>query len=85
MNDRGWAWDVYPRSSSNPMVATGQSSSQRGARVVVETVLAEKDSAAWGLTIGPAGETDVCRRGREDGTFVWRPLFCEPEPAIIGQ
>lgn len=72
----GFAWDVYPRISSRPMVAQGHSSTQDKARAAVEQALGDEDTAAWGVVISPWGKTEVCRRNGEGG-FAWRPLFPE--------
>lgn len=44
-----WAWSVYPRLSSSPMVATGMTSEPEKARKDVETVLGTDDGAGWGV------------------------------------
>lgn len=77
MSDRGWAWEVHPVNTGSVIVANGQSGSEDKARAYVEDTLDREAGAAWGMVLGPAGQNDVCRRGQETGTFVWKPTFAE--------
>lgn len=44
-----WVWSVYPRLSSNPMVAAGITDKPDKARGDVEDVLGTDEGAAWGV------------------------------------
>jgi hypothetical protein len=44
-----WAWSVYPRLSTNPMVAAGITDEPAKARVEVESILGTDEGAAWGI------------------------------------
>src|SRR5690242_11912922 len=44
-----WEWSVYPRLSSNPMVAAGITDEPDKARGEVEAVLGADDGAGWGV------------------------------------
>jgi hypothetical protein len=44
-----WAWSVYPRLSTNPMVAAGITDKPDRARGEVESVLGADEGAAWGI------------------------------------
>jgi hypothetical protein len=44
-----WEWWVYPRLSSNPMVAAGITDEPGRARGEVESVLGADEAAAWGM------------------------------------
>jgi hypothetical protein len=44
-----WAWSVYPRLSSSPMVAAGMTSEREKARKDVETMLGADEGAGWGV------------------------------------
>lgn len=80
MSDRGWAWEVHPAKTNAAMIAIGQSGDEGKARAHVQEILAAEDGAGWGMILGPGGQTDMCRRGHQRGTFAWRPLWPhEPE------
>jgi hypothetical protein len=44
-----WEWSVYPRLSSNPMVAAGITDEQDRARGEVELMLGADEGAGWGM------------------------------------
>ena len=44
-----WEWSVYPRLSSNPMVAAGITDKPDRARGEVETVPGADEAAGWGM------------------------------------
>jgi hypothetical protein len=44
-----WEWSVYPRLSSNPMVAAGITDEPGRARSEVELVLGTDEGAGWGM------------------------------------
>ncbi len=44
-----WEWSVYPRLSSNPMVAAGITDEPERARGDVEEALGADDGAGWGM------------------------------------
>jgi hypothetical protein len=44
-----WEWSVYPRLSSNPMVAAGITGELDKARGEVESVLGADEGAGWGM------------------------------------
>ena len=44
-----WEWWVYPRLSTNPMVAAGITDEPDKARGDVETVLGADEGAGWGM------------------------------------
>lgn len=73
----GFTWTVYPRLSSEAMVATGVTDKPENARACIEMVLTQADSSAWGVLVGHHGTMEKCRRARGGG-FLWGPLY-EPE------
>lgn len=44
-----WEWSVYPRLSSNPMVAAGITDELDRARGEVESALGADEGAGWGM------------------------------------
>jgi hypothetical protein len=44
-----WEWSVYPRLSTNPMVAAGITDEPGRARSEVESVLGANEGAGWGM------------------------------------
>jgi len=44
-----WVWSVYPRLSTDPMVAAGITDRPDKARHEVESALSANQSAAWGI------------------------------------
>lgn len=70
----GFAWDIWPRDTSQPRIATGHSMDNDDARAAVETLLAKDDNAFAGTVDQPFVARWLCRRGREQGTFVWRDI-----------
>lgn len=70
----GFAWDIWPRDTSRPRIAIGHAMSNSTAREMVERYLEADDSAFAGTIDQPFAARWLCRRGREEGTFVWRDI-----------
>lgn len=70
----GFIWNVYPRHSSDGIVAAGVEDDQETAKVMVQDVLRhQRDQAAFGALVDLTdGRRWTCRRS-VDG-FYWRML-----------
>ena len=67
-----WWWQVLSCSSTVPVLAQGRADDMLAARIMVESSMRSNQASLLGMTIGPAGQTDQCRRGR-DGEWKWLP------------
>lgn len=66
-----YLWGVHPRSSDDPLVASGEANDRKRAQQEVELVLGTRPQAAsWGTVTGPRGCHLVCRRDGLGG-FTW--------------
>jgi hypothetical protein len=70
----GWVWTVYPRTSSDPVVAIGHSGTEDRAKAAAEHEMLSRPNAPFAIVIGPRGEHETGTRTR-DGGFHWRLMF----------
>jgi hypothetical protein len=67
----GYLWGVYPRSSADPLVASGSAVSSEAARREVEAALdSHPETTSRGAVTGPRGYHVECRRDNKGG-FTW--------------
>jgi hypothetical protein len=67
-----WWWQVLSRSSEVPVLAQGRADDKLSARVLVEEAMRGNQASMLGMAIGPAGQTEQCRR-TVHGTWKWLP------------
>ena len=69
---RGWIWNVYPRHSSDGVVAAGVEDDADTARVMTQDVLRhQRDTSAFGVVVDlVTGRRLLCQRAGEG--FTWR-------------
>jgi len=67
-----WWWQVLSGSSAVPELARGRADDMLAARSMVEAAMHANQGALLGMTVGPAGQTDACRRTL-NGTWRWMP------------
>lgn len=66
-----YLWGVHPRSTDDPLVASGDASAVKAAQQEVELVLGTRPQiASWGTVTGPDGLHLMCRRDGMGG-FSW--------------
>lgn len=70
----GYLWGVYPRSSVDPLVASGSAISSKAARREVQAVLdSHPETTSRGAVTGPRGYHMECRRDNKGGFTWYRP------------
>lgn len=70
----GFAWDVWPCDTGQPRIAIGHAMDVGDARRAVEKLMAADENAFIGTVDEPFTARWLCRRGREEGTFVWQDV-----------
>jgi hypothetical protein len=67
-----WWWQVLSCSSAAPVLAQGRADDMLSARVMVESAMSANQASLLGMAIGPAGQTEQCRR-TVNGDWKWLP------------
>lgn len=67
-----WWWQVLSCSSQVPVLAQGRADGKLSAHIMVESAMKANHASLLGMVIGPAGESEQCRRTVHDG-WKWLP------------
>lgn len=73
----GFAYTLDPRDTSRPPLMTGHALDEGNARFTVERLMQTDDSIFRGIVrdLGGVESAAQCRRSRDEGKFVWLPLY----------
>jgi hypothetical protein len=67
-----WWWQVLSCSSAVPVLASGRADDDLSARIMVEAAMVANQSSFLGMSIGPGGQAEQCRR-TVSGDWKWLP------------